>query len=685
MKQIKLINLKLINFKGIKEFELAANGNDLSVFGANATGKTTLFDAFVWLLFDKDSRNASTSNFNVKTLVDGKPINKIEHSVEAVLEVDGDRKSLKKVYKEKWTKKRGSNVENFSGHTTDYFVNEVPGKKKDYDEAIKELVDENVFKLLTNPTYFNEAFHWKERRDLLFDIAGDITDEDVIGANKDLVKLLDVLNGNSIEDHKKIINAKRRDINKEIERIPIRIDEIYRGLPDITGLDENELKSDIKAKETKIESLKAQINDIKNGSETVKLKKEISDIEMKMNSVKSEHDQEQKQELYKLQTRLSEEETNLTLLRGSVRTQLEYKKLNEQSVQNNKSFIDDKKQQMDELRRNYKELQEQYDLEMTKEFDDSECVCPTCERELEQETIDESIARFNKNKSDSLEKIKQKQNEINEKGIRFKHEVEELTKEIEKLKQDIEPVDKEIEKITEQGKKKETEIELLKEQVKKAESSVVPVEENKNYIELSEQVNELKNKINSIEESTDKNIKGIRVFIVKHEDDKKQLQVDLSKFEQLAQYKERIKELEAEEKALAAEYEELEHQLHLTEEFTRKKVEMLTENINSKFEHARFNLFTENINGGIEETCETTFEGVPYGSDLNNAAKINIGLDIINTLSGHYGVQAPIFVDNAESVTDLIHVDSQLISLIVSAEDKELRIETKSDKESDVA
>src|SRR5690625_4853654 len=229
------------------------------------------------------------------------------------------------MYKEKWTKKRGSSTEDFTGHTTNYYVNEVPSKKKEYEEAIKELVDENVFKLLTNPSYFNQEFHWKEKRDLLIEIAGDITDEEVISTNKDLTRLLEVLNDNSMEDHKKIINAKRRDINKEIERIPIRIDEIHRGIPDLEGLDEADIQKQIESKSSEIESKKEQINSIKNGSETIEIKKQISKIESELNSVKSEHEQEQKQELYRLQTRLGEEETNLSLLRGSVKSHMQHK------------------------------------------------------------------------------------------------------------------------------------------------------------------------------------------------------------------------------------------------------------------------------------------------------------------------------------------------------------------------
>src|SRR5690625_810803 len=266
MRKIQLLNLKLVNFKGIKSFQVDFNGNDTKVFGENGTGKTTLFDAFVWLLFNKDSNNSS--NFDIKTLdKDGNVIHKLDHEVEATLLVDGKELILKKVYKERWTKQRGSATESFSGHTTDYYINGVPSKKKDYDETIAETLDENIFKLLTSPAYFNENMHWTERRNLLLEIAGDITDEDVIASRKDLAKLLDVLNGNSIEDHKKIIAAKRREINKKIEEIPTRIDEIHRNLPDISSLDEEKIKSEIDKLSFAIEEKENEINNIRLRSE----------------------------------------------------------------------------------------------------------------------------------------------------------------------------------------------------------------------------------------------------------------------------------------------------------------------------------------------------------------------------------------------------------------------------------
>lgn len=667
---INLLSLKLTNFKGIKSFELKANGQNTSVFGDNATGKTTLVDAFVWLLFNKDSQNKT--DFEIKTLVDGKPIHKLDHEVEATLLVNNKELTLKKVYKEKWTKKRGSVSDEFTGHSTDYYVNEVPVKKSEFDQTISDLVNEDVFKLLTNPSYFNEKIHWKERRDLLLEIAGDITDEDVIASNKDLAKLLDVLNGNSIDDHKKIIAAKRKKINEELDIIPVRIDEIHRGLTDLSGLNEKTIKDTIQTLTAQIDEKNEQINSIRNGSEVNELKKQISDIELKISNVRNEHTQNEQQELFKLKAKLQEEQSNHTILQGEVKGLLLQQKTNEQ-------LISSKQDQMKSLREEYQESQAVYETINASEFDhENECVCPTCEQSLPQEQITEASTKFNLNKSKELEKIIDRQKDINVKGKGLKGEVEEIQHENEEFQ-------KKIDKIIEQGKAKVTAIEKIEEKIKQAELVVKPVEENDQYIQLVEQKKALEQQIDQLNQSVEESISKVRVEIEKLKEQLAKSQADLSSIEVSKRSKERILELEEQSKKLAKEFEELEHQLYLAEEFTRTKVNMLTEKINSKFKYARFNLFKENINGGLEEICETTFDGVPYSSGLNNAARINVGLDIINTLSTHYGVQAPIFIDNAESVTSLIDIDSQLISLVVSEKDKELRVETDSAKESEVA
>ena len=137
--------------------------------------------------------------------------------------------------------------------------------------------------------------------------------------------------------------------------------------------------------------------------------------------------------------------------------------------------------------------------------------------------------------------------------------------------------------------------------------------------------------------------------------------------------KARIEELEKQEEDIAQKVQELESQQFQIEEFTKTKVELLENAINSNFEIVNFRLFKTQINGGLEECCDTLVNGVPY-SDVNNAHKIIAGLDIIKTLSKFYNNSAPIFIDNRESINTLCTIDAQIISLVVTTDSK-LRIE----------
>ena len=152
--------------------------------------------------------------------------------------------------------------------------------------------------------------------------------------------------------------------------------------------------------------------------------------------------------------------------------------------------------------------------------------------------------------------------------------------------------------------------------------------------------------------------------------DKKRI---LSESNLVQAHKERLNELSAKEKVLSAQYETLERELDLINRFTLAKVKMLEKRINKQFALAKFKLFDQQVNGEIIPCCETLYDGVPYNTSLNNGARINVGLDIIKTMSHYYGVTAPIFCDNAEAVTELLDTGGQQIRLYVSR-DKSLTV-----------
>lgn len=648
---MKLLKLTLHNFKGIRNFVLDTSAQSIKVFGDNAVGKTTLFDAFIWLMFDKDSQNKK--DFQIKTVDDaGNEIHGLDHEVEAEFLLNGDKLTLKKSYKEKWTKKRGSALSEFTGHTTDHFIDGVPVSQKIYKSKVAEIVDEDIFKLLTSPSYFNEQLKKDDRRNVLMKICGDITDEDVISTNEILADLPGVLKGRKIEDYRRIIASKRKEINDVLEKIPVRINEVNHNLPDISSLDFEDLRETKYTLQMNIEDKESEISRIRNGAEIIEKQKQVREIEGELLELKNQHRAEnqdkvnaKKQLLYKLKSEID-----------SVKYSIESKK---QCIEGNKDTIKRYEKDAEFLRQEWYQVNERvFEIDHDKD-------CPACGQALPEDQIqaahDKALGIFNLRKSEDLERI-------NQKGQYLKGNIDSLKQQNEKLNSEVVVLDEEISKKEIDFKKLNSEIEALKAGVQ--DINTVPVYQQKT--KLMEELNE---QINHLRLNAESSIDQVQAEIFKYREDIRTIDTDLSKFEQYERSKQRIDELKEQERKLALEFEKLERELYLTEEFIKTKVNLLEEKINSKFKYARFKLFEQQINGGLQEVCHTTYKGVPYGSGLNNAARINVGLDIIDTLSDHYDFAAPIFVDNAEAVTRLIDIDTQVISLVVSEKDKELRVE----------
>ncbi|MHB1418871.1 MAG: hypothetical protein ACYCX4_04675, partial [Bacillota bacterium] len=241
------------------------------------SSEKTLLDSFLWLLFGKDSQNKK--DFALKTLdAANNPIPGIDHDVEGVFKVNDRPLTLKKSYKEKHTKKRGSAMTEFTGHTTDHFIDGVPVSEKEYSDRIAGIIDENIFKLLTSPTYFNEQLHWQKRREILLQICGDVDDAEVIASDRSLAKLPDILNGRKLDDHRKVIAAKRADINKELGKIPVRIDEATRSLPDISAIHPDKLQEDILELKAIKDEKQGILLQLQSGGEVARLRNQLSAI-----------------------------------------------------------------------------------------------------------------------------------------------------------------------------------------------------------------------------------------------------------------------------------------------------------------------------------------------------------------------------------------------------------------------
>ncbi len=650
---MKLLTLKLSNFKGIRSFVLDAKGGSAQVFGRNATGKSTIFDSVTWLLFDKDSQNKK--DFAIKTLdAAGQPLSGLEHEVEAVFEIGGKKLTLRKVYTEKWTQKRGAAKKEFTGHETSYYIDGVPVKKNEYVAKIAEIADEDTFKLLTNPKYFNEQLHWEKRRKILLEVCGDITDADVIASSEKLAKLPGILGDRKLDDHKKVIASRRTEISKEFDKIPVRISEVQKGLPDADTIDPAAVKAKIADLRTKRQEKQAELSRVQSGGEIAEKVRRVREIESELLDIKNKH-------RASIDEKVKEKRDDLNLLSSSTGDLRRSISSTKSDIANNADTVAQLENKAVTLRREWHEVNERA---FSFEQDGN---CYACGQALPKDKVTEAyekaVAKFNLDKANELK-------EINCKGKKIKAEIERLTAENNELAKELLSAEKELGESEAAESKLRTGISNLllnagdPTETEAYKAKLKEKEETESLLEdLRTGGRELATMVQDEIDTLDEELQG--------------LEKDLAAVDAGKKAQERIAELKAQEKMLAAELEKLEQELHLTEEFIRVKVAMLEGKINSRFKLARFKMFDVQVNGGVAECCETIYSGVPYSAGLNNGHQIIVGCDIINTLAEHYDFAPMIFVDNAEAVTEVIETRGQQISLVVSAKDKKLRVETE--------
>ena len=632
---MKLVQLNLQNFKGIEFGDFRFTNNTI-IRGDNATGKTTVFDALCWLLFGKDSLDRA--DFQIKTLKNGEPVHNVNHMVQAAFDnEDGTGFTLKRIYREKYSNPRGGEVK-LTGHTTDYFINDVPSKEKEYKAFINNMINEDVFKLITNPLFFNEQYTWQNRRKLLLEMCGDVDDASVINSKDELKRLTELLNGRSVDEQRKIIASKKTAINKELDMIPVRIDEAVKCKP-IPLEAEQKLKDDIATIETAIKQLEEDKSVIVNGLDGAERTAKIREVKRKLADRKSqlmnEHTDKERRLGHNYQL-------SLTKLQMAECERDRYKD-REYELD---SQIKQEEARIDKLQAEFNEFnQSQFNKEL----------CPTCGQELPASKYEELQAKFNKNKAEKLEEWQAlidsakalKQNYIEQKEL-MQVKADGMCSQIEELTND---------KNTKQ----------------KAMNEVGEVD-----LDNDVQVNDLKAELFMLEldedNTSDDQLKRLDSELSELADKRSTLQTELTKYDVIRDITKRINELEQEQQRLINEKNLVDETAFLLDEFVKAKVEMLEDTINKHFTITTFKMANVLVNGSVEDCCETMVDGVPYRS-LNNAARINAGIDIINALTKFYNVTAPVFIDNAEAVTKFVNCNSQTIKLIVDETCKELCVD----------
>lgn len=645
MKQIKLQNISLVNFKGIKSLDLDFSDGDTLVCGENGSGKTTVFDAFLWCMFGKDSTNRSDSNFNLKTLdADGMPILRLEHSVTCLLSVDGKEIKLQRGYKEVWTKPRGTTEETLTNHKTEFYVNDVKlGTKKEYESTIAEIIDEDVFRMITNPFAFT-SLSADRQKEMLLDMAGAVTDEELAAMNPAFVSLIAEISGKPLATFLKEISAKKKACKDVLAVIPSQIQTAQNLMPEAEDWDA--LQAEINAKLEEMHQVdeqiadKAKLNDAEY-QRKAQLQATISDAKMELNEAKNAVKfkatagrQQALSEIKEMEYKIQGKNQDLSYKQRTMADlQTEYAKIGEA---------------LENLRADYRTISAR-----VISFSEDQFVCPTCKRQLEIEDIEakqaELTANFNREKAQDL-----MDNQEKGKALRAKYEG---------VAAKINVCKSELAQILEGVKADEAKLAELKAAIPEAVNVEALIAADKGCIDLQNEITELENQLKVEAKPVD--VTDLRARKVSINDALQALYKRAAKRDQIKRAEDEIKALEEKQMSNNQALADLENWEFQATAFQKAKDEELLKRINGLFQFVSFSFVSAQLNGGEKLTCVCTVNGTPY-PDVNNAGKINAGLDIINAICNAKGVCAPIFVDNAESVNEIQPTLSQKILLYVS-------------------
>lgn len=646
---LKLKRLCIKDFAGISNEIFNLDGIDTRIYGANATGKTTTATALQWLLFDK-GLDGSTKSFNpVPVSENNEERYELIPTVIAEFMIDDKELTIRKESHPKYIMNQKTNRKEYSrSRTKKQYINDESLKVKDFKAKVAEIIDEDVFKLVTNIYAFNQL-DWKDRRKLLFDIADPIDDSDVIKTNSDFKDLQSILGEHDIDTKKKIIEDKIRQINKDITDTPVRINQTENNKQDIPKYDYERYT----AVKQEIEELGNKRVEIQNGGAEVELRNQLADKKAELKRIEESNELDNDNKIHALTNEFNVEEGTIT----NHKSKIKY----------NKQQIEHEEKRRKALLEKHKDLQSDLERARNHKFEySSGDVCSCCGQSLPSDQVEaareKALKQFNHDKSKELEVIQASIDDVIADGKKIKPIIEKLESENNDIQIKINESDEKAKRI--QNK------------INKLKSDNVDVTQTKEYKNVLNEINDINAKRKNIRATIDDDLVKIDSQIDELNKEKSEIESAISIENSNKHLDETIKELRQLEDKLLDEKEEHARSLYVLKEYTRTKINMLTENINNKFKIAEFKLFNQFKNGDLEETCVTTVDGVEFDGGLNNAGRINVGLDIINTLSNHYNITAPIFIDNAESITEIIDTKAQQIQLVVSEKDKNLRMET---------
>lgn len=639
---MKLLHLAIDNFKGCQHLAWGFQGRCASIYGDNAAGKTTIYDAFTWLLFGKDSRGRG--DFEIKPLDPGGQV--ADHAavtaVEATLDVDGVPLQLRRTYFERWSVKRGGGEATYDGNTSEYFVDGVPMKKSEYENRIRELVSEDVFRVLTNVSWFCEGMDWRRRRDMLFQVCELPGDKDIMAADPRFEPLAAAMGGLSMEDYRRKIQAERKGLNAGRNTIPARLDEQKKIVERLSGIDFPAIRAQRDTTAAKLEQLQAELVKLGRGA---LLDAKRNELAAARNAVEAEINRNTS---HRQSQTVPVEDRRPAIKTAMDKAAAEAARWRRMAAGEEDTIRD--------LEAKIQACRDSWAVENARSFQAENC--PTCGQTLPEAALRAARDRFEAGKKKSMQEAVDRANDAKASLAAASGRREEYIQAAAGAEREAGRLRAELE-----AYQPEAQLEIL--DLPGHTERLAAAEEKARS--LATEVERLEGETTAIRAEITAKVDTLQAEV-------EALNGELAKEAVLAFARRRSDELREEARKAAAALDEVDRMLFLCEEFARHKVRYVEDVINSRFQLIRWKLYDQQVNGGLADCCEATVNGVPYAA-LNNGGRINAGLDVIDALSSYYGVGVPLFIDNAESVTRLLPMDGQVIRLVVSKTDTELRCE----------
>ena len=640
---MKLISLTLENFEGTKRFEFCPDGRSVTVKAANGVGKSTLMDAYWWLLTGKNS--AQTEKFDIYPV--GAPED-VQVSVTGVFQTDGgETLALGRTYKRNIGRRRGDAESTVRGNTTGFSINGVPKAQKDFLPVIEQYFGgEQKLLMLGMLHHFAVETPWADRRAVLIDLfAPHLGDKDIIDAHEELAPLGGYIGAmTTVADYAQQIKLKRRKVQEQLKEIPARIDEAEKSKPSLPPEADAAAIPSLMARKMKLTGTVAALQ---NGEGAAALRKRIAEQEAKAAEARAAYLRETAGGNDALQRQAAE-----------LRRQIAETEAKKEALVRNQSadaaFLEEADLKLRELRQRAREVHDRF-------FDESESICPTCKREYPPDRIAQLKAEFNERKSNDAQWTKERgialAAAINEKQARQKSSMRE---------------------IADCGDRLET----LRSHLREVTDSIAAPpawETTTDARAYAVELDELREQLVHIDSASKEQRAAAQAELDAIEAQLAQINARAQMQEHLKAIDARIADLQAEEKKLGVQLAQLDLHLDLTERFVQLQASDIEEKINTAFEGVRWVLFDRQVNGGITPCCRALLlndrgDWVSYES-TNTAHQYNGGLHIIDGLSRAAGLRLPVWIDRAESCTAYDSIENQVIRLHASAEHDKITVE----------